>query len=81
MAEDADLNSRLDGVVMRVFAVFSEHGRYGPELRGVFTNRDAAEKLKHHFDATQDGWKNSDGGTIREIQVAETYEQWGQFDA
>ena len=71
----------VEQIVMRVFAVFTEHNRYGEELRGVFMTRDEAEKLKQHFDGSQDGWKNFSGGTIKEVPVAKTYEQWGQFDA
>ena len=68
----------------RIFAVFTEHNRYGPQLRGVFTSRDEAEKLTKHFEALLDGWKLAFVNEIEEISVAESYEQWkqnsGQFD-
>ena len=78
MSENEEPQLGVNRIVMRVFAVFTEHNRYGQELRGVFTTRVEAEKLKQHFDMSQDGWKNYAGGTISEVPVAETLEQWGQ---
>jgi len=66
----------VEPMVTCFFAVFTDHNRYGDELRGVFRTTEEAEILKAYFDKTKDGWKNHTGGYVRKVVIADSCEQW-----
>ena len=61
---DADKVGSAD---LLVYSVFTEHNRYGEELRGLFLDKKEAEKLKKHFDETVNVWDNFGGGILRAV--------------
>ena len=79
-SETESTATRVEPIVTRLFAVFTDHNRYGPELRALFVRREDAKRLKQQFDNSQDGWKNHCGGEVCEVTVSTSFEEWIDID-